>query len=96
MKVINTSARLICVQTEDGRVDILPGVVVDDKRLDKVKGNNKVVDFYFSEGTLKEVKASPKKTEKELLVEDAEGLDIDTTDMTIAELKAAIAEALED
>ena len=118
---MNKSARLICVQTSEGRVDILPGVVTDDKRLDKEKGKNKVFDHYLKEEVLKEVKEGDiKRTPKELLqdelvelggepgemtnkqltaaivellTEEADELEIDITDMTKAEMYAAIEEA---
>jgi len=86
MKVSNLSKRLICIQTADGRVDIIPGVVTDDKRLDTVKGE-KIFKHYLDEGILKEV---AKQTEKEILIEKAESLGIDTTDLTIAQLKEEI------
>ena len=46
MKVINKSARLLCFQTSEGRVEVLPGVVTDDKRLDSLKGE-KIFDHYI-------------------------------------------------
>ena len=100
MKVINTSARLLCFNVKKRRIDVLPGVVTDNKDLDKLKGNDKIFDHYLSEGILKEVKgkkakadSGDKKTEKELLIEKAEGLGIDVTDLSIKKLKIAIHEA---
>lgn len=97
MRVKNTSKRLICLQTKGGRVDLLPNAVTDDTRLDSVKGE-KVVKALFESGDLEIAKAEPekKKTQKELLVEEATELGIDTTDMTVADLEAAISEALGD
>ena len=97
MKVINTSARLICVQTKKGRVDILPGVVTDNKNLDKLKGNDKVFDYYLKEGILKVVKGGAKKADVkktfDALVEKATGLGIDVADMNEEQVRLAIHEA---
>lgn len=41
MKVNNKSSRLICIQTEKGRVDLIPSKITEDDRLDSVK-NEKV------------------------------------------------------
>lgn len=98
MRVENKSKRLICLQTNKGRVDLLPNVATDDARIDSVK-NNKVFKALMKSGDLSIAEAkeeAPKKTPKELLVEEAEGLGIDTTDMTVEMLKEAIAEAKED
>jgi len=91
MLIENNSKRLICLQTKEGRVDLLPGVATDDARIDSLK-DDKVFNALLDAGDLKEAKAE-KKTPKELLVEEAEGLGIDTTDMTKAELETAIEEA---
>jgi len=123
MKVINKSARLLCFQTSEGRVEVLPGVVTDDKRLDSLKGKDKIFDHYIKEEIIREVKKGEHRTPKELLqdeletlggqpgektvkelgtaivellVEKAEDLDVDVTDMTKAEMIAAIEEAEED
>jgi len=99
MKIINKSARLLCFQTGKGRVDVLPGVVTVDERLDALKGKDKIFDHYLKEGIIKEVTAEDegeKKTPKEILVDRAEELGIDTTDMTKADLTLAIKEAEED
>ena len=93
MKIENKSKRLICLQTGKGRVDLLPGKVTDDIRIDSVK-NEKVFKALVEAGDIAEAKAETiKKTPKELLVEEAEALGIDTTDMTVDALKEAIAEA---
>lgn len=98
MKVMNKSKRLLCFQTEKGRVEVLPGVVTDDKRLDALKGKDKIFDHYVKEEIIKEVTGDTKskQTPKEKLINEAELLGIDTTDMTKAELEEAIAEAQED
>ena len=96
MKVSNLGKSLLCINTKAGRVDILPGVVTDDERLDGEKGKNKIFDHYLKAEVLKEVKDAPKKTPKELLEDEALGLGIDITDMTKADLTAAIAEAKAD
>lgn len=96
MKILNTSNRLICVNTAKGRIDLIPGVVTDNKRFDKLKGNDKIFDHYLKEGIFKVVKTESKeskKTAKELLQDEAEALGIDTTDLTKAQLTDAIAEA---
>jgi len=97
MRVQNKSKRLICLQTTGGRVDLLPNEITEDDRIDSVK-NEKVFKSLVEAGDIAEVKTKAKtepkkKTQKELLIEEAEALDIDTTDMTIDELKEAIAEA---
>ena len=95
MKVINKSARLLCFQTGKGRVDVLPGVVTNDERLDSLKGKYKIFDHYLKEEVIREVtvEIKSKKTPKEKLIDEAELLGIDTTDMTKADLELAIAEA---
>jgi len=92
MRVQNKSKRLICLQTKEGRVDLLPNEITEDSRINSVK-NEKVFKALVEAGDIAEAKAEPKKTPKELLVEEAEGLGIDTTDMTVDALKEAIAEA---
>lgn len=100
MKVLNTSARLICVQTGKSRVDIIPGVVTDNADLDKVKGKNKVFDHYLEEGILKVVTGDSEKdsgpTEKELLKAELVELGGTPGNMGVEKLKTAITEALED
>ena len=92
MNIENKSKRLICLQTKKGRVDLLPNAVTEDDRIDLVK-DEKVFKALIKAGDLAEAKAEAKKTPKELLVEEATELGIDTTDMTSNDLKDAIAEA---
>ena len=95
MRIKNKSKRLICLQTKKGRVDLLPDAVTDDDRIDSVK-NEKVVKALFAAGDLEVAKETPpedKKTPKELLIEEATELGIDTTGLTIADLEAEIEEA---
>ena len=61
MKVLNKGKNLLCFQTKDGRVDVLPGMVTTDDRLDALKGKDKIFDHYLDEEILKEVKADGKK-----------------------------------
>jgi len=98
MKIINKSARLICFQTKEGRVDVLPGVVTDDKRLDKLNGKDKIFDHYLEEGIIKEVKSGKKDTasKKDLLVAEAIELGIEgAQDLSVKKLEIAIFEAKE-
>jgi len=94
MNVENKSKRLICLQTTKGRVDLLPGQVTEDDRIDLVK-NEEVFKALVKAGDLAEAKGErgAKRTPKELLLEEAIELGIDTTDMTSPDLKDAIAEA---
>ncbi len=92
MNIKNNSKRLICLQTKKGRVDLLPNAVTEDDRIDLVK-DEKVFKALIKAGDLAEAKDEAKKTQKELLVEEATELGIDTTDMTSNDLKDAIAEA---
>ena len=98
MNVENKSKRLICLQTVKGRVDLLPGAITDDDRIDLVK-NEKVFKALVKAGDLAEAKASdidePKLTKKEKLVVEAAELGIDTTDMTVGDLETSISEAKE-
>ena len=101
MKVINTSKRLLCVQTKKGRVDILPGVVTDNKNLDKLKGKDKIFDHYLKEGILKVVKGNKKSSNDakkipEELVQKANDLGIDITVMNEEQVRLAIHEAEND
>lgn len=92
MKVKNKSKRLICLQTKEGRVDLLPNAITDDSRIDSVK-DNKVFKALLESEDIVEVAGEARKTPKELLVAEALSLSIDTTDMTVDMLKEAIAEA---
>jgi len=62
MKVQNKSKRLICLQTKEGRVDLLPNEVTEDIRIKSVQ-NEKVFKALVEAGDLKEVKskATPQK-----------------------------------
>jgi len=103
MKVKNNSKRMICLQTGKGRIDLLPTKAVDDDRLDLVK-DEKVFKAMVKAGDLEIVKADDtkssgsgdKKTKKELLIDEATELGIDTTDMTVAQLETAIKEAKDE
>ncbi len=103
MKVKNNSKRMICLQTGKGRIDLTPTKAVDDDRLDLVK-DDKVFKALVKSGDLEIVKSEgtkssgsgDKKTKKDILIEEATGLGIDTTDMTVAQLEVAINEAKED
>jgi hypothetical protein len=93
MKIINKTARLICIQTKEGRVDVLPGVITDNKILDKLKGKNQILDYYLENGDFKEVGGSKGPSEKELLVAEAIELGIENADtLSVKKLKAAIFE----
>jgi hypothetical protein len=95
MKIINKTKRLICIQTKEGRVDVLPGVITDNKSLDKLKGKNKIFDFYLENGDFKEVGSKDKgPSEKELLTAEAVELGIENaTTLSVKKLKIAIHEA---
>ena len=94
MKIINKTKRLICIQTKDGRVDVLPGVITDNKSLDKEKGKNKIFDYYLETEDFKEVGGSNGPSEKELLVAEAIELGIEDADtLSVKKLKIAIHEA---
>lgn len=103
MKVQNNSKRMICLQTGKGRIDLLPTKAIDDDRLDLVK-DDKVFKAMVKAGDLEIVKSEgtkatgsgDKKTKKDLLIDEATELGIDTTDMTVAQLEVAISEAKED
>ena len=98
MKVLNTTAKMICMQTKGGRVDIMPAVVTDNDNLDDLEGNDKVFDFMLAEGQLKKVSSTGKEdksklTPKEKLQTEAELLGIEGFDkMTVTQLEEAIAE----
>lgn len=96
MKVINKSARLLCFQTSKGRVEVLPGVVTDDERLDSLKGKNKIFDHYLKEEIIREVKNDAAGSEKELLKTELKALGKAPGNMGVEKLKLAITEALED
>jgi len=94
MKIINKTKRLICIQTKEGRVDVLPGVITDNKSLDKLKGKNKIFDHYLESGDFKEVGGSKGPSEKELLTAEAIELGIENADkLSVKKLKIAIHEA---
>lgn len=98
MKVTNKSARLLCFQTSKGRVEVLPGVVTDDERLDALKGKDKIFDHYLKEEIIREVKNEATKSggEKELLKTELKALGVAAGNMGVEKLKLAITEALED
>jgi len=95
MKIINKTSRLICIQTKEGRVDVLPGVITDNKSLDKLKGKDKIFDHYLETEAFKEVGGSSKgPSEKELLTAEAIELGIENADtLSVKKLKIAIHEA---
>lgn len=100
MKVQNNSKRMICLQTGKGRIDLLPTKAIDDDRLDLLKDDKvfkamikaKDLEIVKSEGT-KTVGSETKKTKKDLLIDEATDLGIDTTDMTIPQLETSIQDA---
>ena len=109
MKVNNKSSRLICIQTEKGRVDLIPSKITEDDRLDSVK-NEKVFQALIkaedievveekskSKETEKDSDEEKSKTKKDLLIEEAEEIGIEKAkDMTIKQLEDAIEKAKED
>ena len=96
MTITNTSARLLCFQTKEGRVEVLPGVVTTDKRLDSLKGKNKIFDHYLKEEIIKEVTGEAKKSPKEVLKAELVALGGTPGSLGVEKLTAAITEALED
>ena len=109
MKVNNKSSRLICIQTEKGRVDLIPSEITEDYRLDSVK-NEKVFQALIKAGDIEVVEEKSKakskekdsdeeksKTKKDLLIDEAEEIGIEKAkDMTIKQLEDAIEKAKED
>ena len=63
MKVNNKSSRLICIQTEKGRVDLIPSEITEDYRLDSVK-NEKVFQALIKAGDIEVVEEKSKAKEK--------------------------------
>lgn len=62
---MNTSDRLLCFNVGTERIDVMPGVVTDNKSLDKLKkDNDKIFMHYLETGALKEVKGDSKKSSK--------------------------------
>ena len=109
MKVNNKSSRLICIQTEKGRVDLIPSKITEDDRLDSVK-NEKVFQALIKAEDIEVVEEKAKskakekdsdeeksKTKKDLLIDEAEEIGIEKAkDMTIKQLEDAIEKAKED
>ena len=118
MKVNNKSSRLICIQTEKGRVDLIPSKITEDNRLDSVK-NEKVFQALIKAEDIEVVEEKSKakekakskanskakekdsdeeksKTKKDLLIDEAEEIGIETKNMTIKQLEDAIEKAKED
>ena len=77
-------------------IDIIPGVVTNDKRLDKEKGNNKIFDHYLAENILKEVAGGPTKSPKETLKDELKALGGAPGNKTVEELEVAIMDILEE
>lgn len=111
MKVNNKSSRLICIQTEKGRVDLIPSEITEDDRLDSVK-NEKVFQALIKAEDIEVVEEKSKakekakekdsdeeksKTKKDLLIDEAEEIGIEKAkDMTIKQLEDAIEKSKED
>lgn len=107
MRVKNKSSRLICIQTEKGRVDLIPSKITEDDRLDSVK-DEKVFKALIKAEDIEVVEKKAKskekardeeksKTKKDLLIDEAEEIGIEKAkDMTIKQLEDAIEKAKED
>ena len=74
MKVNNKSSRLICIQTEKGRVDLIPSEITEDYRLDSVK-NEKVFQALIKAEDIEVVEEKSKSKSKSK--EDAKEKDSD-------------------
>ena len=96
MRIINKGKCLLCFNTKEGRVDVLPAVVTDDKRLDSLKGKDKIFDHYLEKEVLKEVKAEAKKSPKDTLKAELVALGGIPGSLGVEKLELAIRDILEE